>query len=137
VTTTTLDGTTTTTTTTLPGGCEALSGFDVAACELATLSDDVAALTDDDLGGAKKARGLRKRIEKSVGFFERAQLETKAKKVTRFVKRSRKQLVSFDKKLVRFAEKGFVVLGTAQGLLDQAATAEAELEAIEVSLSQQ
>jgi hypothetical protein len=118
-------------------GCGALDGFAAAACELDLLDTDVTARADEDLGGAKPARGLRKRIDQSVTFLERASVETKLKKTQRFVKRSRKKLESFQKKIVRFASKGKIALSLADELIAQADDAKVELEAIEVGLSQQ
>jgi len=134
VTTTTIDGGTTTTT--LQLGCSALLGFEAAACELDLLETEVAARTDEDLGGARPARGLRKRIAKSVTFLDRASVETKLKKTRRFVKRSRKKVESFEKKVVRFVDKGKIALGIADELLAQANEARIEIEAIEVGLTQ-
>lgn len=114
-----------------------LTGFEAAACELGLLEEDVAVRTDDELGGTKPARGLRKRIGQSVTFLERASVETKLKKTRKFVKRSRKKLESFENKIVRFTSKGKIVLGVAEELLAQVSEVKVELEAIEVGLSQQ
>jgi hypothetical protein len=132
-TTTTIGGTTTTTLSL----CDGLAGFEAAGCQLGILETDVAVRSDDELGGKRPARGLRKRIEKSVVFLQRASVETKAKKTHRFVKRSRKKLESFEKKVVRFTSKGKIVIGVADPLLSQADEAKVELEAIEAGLSQQ
>jgi hypothetical protein len=128
---------TSTTSTTMDLGCAAFVGFDAAACELDVLDANVAARSDDDLGGTRPARGLRKRVTQSVTFLQRASVETNLKKTLRFVKRSHKKLDSFEKKIVRFTSKEKIDLSLADELMTQADDAKTQLEAIEVGLSQQ
>jgi hypothetical protein len=136
VTSTTTSTVTSTTTSTLPLSCldEPLLGFDAVACAVGLLNDDLALRLDDDLGGRKKAKGLRKAIGKAGSLVEKARLNTKAKKQAKFLKKAGRKIASFERKVAKFAEKGKVSLELAATLNDMALVARSRVETLQVAV---
>ena len=124
-----------TTTTTLPLSCldEPLEGLDAVECPITLLQGDLALVSDDELGG-RKARGLRKRVEKAAAFVDRARLEENPKRVVRFLKKASRKVTSFDRKLERFVAKSKITDEIAAPLRDRASVARSRLDSLQVLL---
>jgi hypothetical protein len=111
-----------------------LLGFDAVACALGLLQDDLALRLDDDLGGRKKAKGLRKAVEKASRLVEKARLGTKAKKQAKLLKKAGRKIASFERKVAKFAEKGKITLELAATLNDMAPVARSRVETLQVAV---
>jgi hypothetical protein len=137
VTSTTTSTVTSTTTTTLPLSCldEPLLGFDAVECALGLLADDLTVRPDDELGGFKKAKGLRNRIAAAGRLVEKARGNTKAKKQGKLLKKSGRKVASFEKKVAKFAEKEKITLEVAAMLNDMASVARSRIETLQVEVT--
>jgi len=102
-------------------------------CPITLLQGDLALVSDDELGG-RKARGLRKRVEKAAAFVDRARLEENPKRVVRFLKKASRKVTSFDRKLERFVAKSKITDEIAAPLRDRASVARSRLDSLQVLL---
>jgi len=137
VTSTTTSTVTSTTTSTLPLSCldEPLLGFDAVECAVGLLAEDLTLRPDDELGGSRKAKGLRNRIVAAGRLVEKARGNTKAKKQGNLLKKSGRKVASFEKKVAKFAEKGKITLEVAAALNDRASVARSRIETLQIEVT--
>jgi len=89
---------------------------------------------DDDLGGRRIAKGLRKRVAVAIRLAEKARVHPKSKKQSKLLKKSGRKLVSFERKLVRGVDKKKIGLELAQTLTDMSVVARTRVETLMVAV---